>query len=113
MFNKPFECNTPVFYIGFILIKIGSNSAYYEVCRRDRITIIAQILKVTNTAVTKYQIKSKSNLNYSQLQVYLEMMLEKKLLVRKIDNNRREKFVATSKGKIFSKEFHLLQVLMT
>jgi predicted transcriptional regulator len=74
---------------------------------------MAQILKETNTAVNKTRIMYKCNLNYSQLQKYLKMMLEMKLLVRKIDNDCREKFLATSKGNFFVKKFHLLQVQMT
>jgi len=97
-----------------IVEKIGSIPKYYEFCRRRNIiSIMAQILKETNTAVNKTRIMYKCNLNYSQLQKYLKMMLEMKLLVRKIDNDCREKFVATSKGNVFAKKFHLLQVQMT
>ena len=75
-------------------------------------SIIAQILKETKTPVNKTRIMCNCNLNYSQLQIYLKALLEMKFLARKIDNDSKKKFVATSKGKNFAEQFHLLQAQM-
>lgn len=88
----------------FILIKTRPTSKYDEFyTRRNSSNIITQILKETNATVEKTQFMHKCSLNYSQLQIYLEAMLEMKLLARKIDNNCREKSVMTHKRDVFAK----------
>lgn len=73
---------------------------------------MAQILKETNTAVNKPQIMYKCNLNYKQLELYTEILLEKNLLARKTDKNGHFSVIATRTGNDFVKNFHLLQVKM-
>jgi len=80
--------------------------------RRDRIVVITEILTETRTRLTKTRIMCKCNLNYKQLELYIKMLLEKKLLARKTDENGREKFVTTTKGNNFVKTFQNLQALM-
>jgi predicted transcriptional regulator len=71
-----------------------------------------QILKETNTAVNKTQIVYKCNLNYKQLEIYTEILLEKNLLTIKTDKNGRVSFITTRRGNDFVKNFHLLLVQM-
>lgn len=77
---------------------------------RNRIEIMAKILIETKTDLNKIRIIYKLNLSYQQLQLYLKFLLQKKLLVRKVDKKGREKFVTTTKGNNFVKNFHLLHV---
>jgi predicted transcriptional regulator len=110
LFNKPFEYTNSILFAVLIVIETGSTPKYYEFFkRRNSMSIIAQILEETSIPVNKTQIIYKCNLSHSQMQVYLEAMLEMKLLTRKIDNDPNEKIVATSKGKNFTEQFHLLQ----
>jgi predicted transcriptional regulator len=52
------------------------------------------------------------NLNYKQIELYTEMLLEKGLLKRKIDDDGQEKFVTTTKGNSFTENFQKLQALV-
>ena len=78
----------------------------------DRIEIIAKILIETETGLNKTRIIYNSNLNYQQLQLYLKILLIKKLLARKVDKDGKEKFVTTTKGNNFVKDFHALKTMM-
>ena len=80
--------------------------------RRDRISIIADILTEAKTALNKTRIMCKCNLNYKQIGLYTGMLLEKKLLERKTDDEGREKFVTTAKGNNFTKNFQKLQAIV-
>jgi predicted transcriptional regulator len=80
--------------------------------RRDRISIIADILSEAKTASNKTRIMCRCNLNYKQIELYTEMLMEKKLLKRKNDNEGKEKFVTTAKGNSFTKNFQKLQALI-
>ena len=73
---------------------------------------MAEILTETRTRLKKTRIMYKCNLNYKQLELYIKMLLEKKLLARKTDEKGREKFVTTTKGNNFVKNFQNLQALM-
>jgi predicted transcriptional regulator len=81
--------------------------------RRNRIDMMAKILTETKTGLNKTWIMYKCNLSYKQLQTYIKILLEKKLLVRKKDEKGREKFVTTTKGNNFLKNFHALQTQIT
>ena len=81
--------------------------------RRNILHTMAQILKETNTPMNNTQIMGKCNLNYKQLEIYTEILLEKNLLARKTEDNGRITFIATRMGNDFAKKFHLLQVQMT
>jgi len=73
---------------------------------------MAEILTETRTRLKKTRIMYKCNLNYKKLELYIKMLLEKKLLARKTDEKGREKFVTTTKGNNFVKNFQNLQALM-
>ena len=80
--------------------------------RRDRIAIIAEILTETNFGRTRVRIMSKCNLNSKQIEIFIKLLLEKKLLAKKIHDNGRVTFLVTQRGKDFIKKFHYLQALM-
>ena len=96
-----------------ILETISSKTKYPTFSnRRDRIAIMVEILTETRTGLKKTRIMCKCNLSYKQLELYNKMLLEKKLLARKTDEKSREKFVTTTKGNNFVKNFQALQALM-
>ena len=80
--------------------------------KRNRIEIMAKILINTKTSCNKTRIFYNCNLNDQQLQLYLKFLLIKKLIARKVDKDGREKFVTTTKGKNFVKNFQALQTQM-
>ena len=53
--------------------------------KRDTIEIIAKILIEAETGLNKTRIIYNSYLNYQQLQLYLKILLMKKLLARKVE----------------------------
>jgi len=71
-----------------------------------------KILIETNMGLNKKRIIYKCNLNYQQLQLYLKILLIKKLLARKLDKDGKEKFVTTTKGNNLVKDFQALQTIM-
>lgn len=97
----------------FLLEAINSIENYANFSsRRDRLAIVCEILVEARTALIKTRIMYKCNLSYKQLELYMEMLLEKKLLKRKADDNGREKFVTTLKGNRFVTKFQNLQALL-
>jgi predicted transcriptional regulator len=51
----------------------------------------------------------KYNLSYKQLELYIKILSERKLLAKKTYENDREKVVTTTKGNSFVKDFQALQ----
>lgn len=80
--------------------------------RRDRLAIMCEILIEARTALIKTRIMYKCNLSYKQLELYIKMLLEKKLLARKTDDTGRKIFVTTMKGNIYINKFQSLQAFM-
>ncbi len=68
-----------------------------EYKRRDRLYIIAEILKIAEDGSLKTQIMYKANLSFAQLNEYLSFLLRMKLLeIRK--EERKKIYITTSKG---------------
>lgn len=65
--------------------------------RRDKLSIIAQILEVAKGGTLKTQIMYKANLSFVQLNEYLEYMQNNQLLSR-LEINKKEVYIATEKG---------------
>jgi predicted transcriptional regulator len=65
--------------------------------RRDRLSIIAEIVEIAKDGTLKTQIMYKANLSFVQLTEYLEYMLKTRL-IDKLDANRKDMYVATEKG---------------
>jgi predicted transcriptional regulator len=80
--------------------------------RRDKLSIIAEILETAKDGTLKTQIMYKANLSFVQLTEYLEYMLKTRLL-DKLDVNRKEVYVATEKGVDFLQRHSELTALLT
>jgi predicted transcriptional regulator len=65
--------------------------------RRDKLSIIAEILEIARNGTLKTQIMYKANLSFSQLNQYLKYMLKIRL-IDKLDITRKEVYRATEKG---------------
>ena len=79
---------------------------------RDRIRIIAKILIEAKKGLTKTQFVHRYNLNWQQLNVYLDFLVMNNLLSRKLYFEGKEKFVTTPNGNFFVSEFRQLQLLL-
>lgn len=69
-----------------------------SVKRRDKLVIIGEILGIAENKALKTQIMYKANLSFSQLNEYLKFLTRVKLL-EKINENGRQVYKATQKGK--------------
>jgi len=65
--------------------------------RRDRLYILAEILDIAKTGSLKTQIMYKANLSFTQLNEYLDLLLNMKL-VELIDYREKTVYKTTSKG---------------
>jgi len=65
--------------------------------RRDKLSIIAEILEIAKDGTLKTQIMYKANLSFTQLNDYLKFML-KTALLKKLVNKGKVVYVATEKG---------------
>jgi predicted transcriptional regulator len=65
--------------------------------RRDRLFILAEILKIAKGGSLKTQIMYRANLSFAQLNEYLNFLTKMEFL--EIQNeNRKDNYVTTSKG---------------
>lgn len=71
---------------------------------------MAKILIETRTGMNKSRIISKCNLSHKQLNLYLKILIKKKLLARIVNKKGKETFETTKKGKNFVNKFHYLQI---
>jgi predicted transcriptional regulator len=65
--------------------------------RRDKLSIIAEILEIAKDGTLKTQIMYKANLSFAQLNDYLKFMLKVGLL-NKLRANGKNVYMATEKG---------------
>ena len=65
--------------------------------RRDKLSIIAEILEIAKDGTLKTQIMYKANLSFAQLNDYLKFMLKTSLL-NKFRANGKDVYAATEKG---------------
>jgi predicted transcriptional regulator len=65
--------------------------------RRDKLSIIAEILEIAKNGTLKTQIMYKANLSFAQLNEYLTFMLKIRLL-DKLDATGKEIYITTEKG---------------
>jgi predicted transcriptional regulator len=79
--------------------------------RRDKLSIIAEILEIAKDGTLKTQIMYKANLSFVQLTEYLEYML-KTCLLDKLDVNRKDVYVTTEKGLDFLQKHTELTALL-
>ena len=79
--------------------------------RRDKLSIMAEILEIARDGTLKTQIMYKANLSFAQLNEYLRFMLKTHLL-SKFDANGKEVYGATEKGEDFlQRHFELTELL--
>jgi predicted transcriptional regulator len=79
---------------------------------RDRLTILASMLIEFKTGLNKSRFLHNCNLNWEQLNVYLDFLLLKNMIARKVGVDGSGKLVTTQKGNFFVKEFLALQDLL-
>lgn len=86
-----------------------------ELQHRSRIDIIANILKEAIDGAKKTQIMYRCNLSFRQLQTYLSLLIEKKLLraIYAKENTKIEFFEITGKGRAFLKTYNSIRALLT
>ena len=79
--------------------------------RRDKFSIIAEILEIAKEGTLKTQIMYKANLSFAQLNDYLKFMLKTSLL-NKFRANEKDVYAATEKGVDFlQRQFELAEML--
>ncbi len=79
--------------------------------RRDKLSIIAEILEIAKDGTLKTQIMYKANLSFAQLNDYLKFMLKINLL-NKFRVNGKDVYAATEKGVDFlQRHFELTELL--
>jgi len=69
--------------------------------KRDKLSIIAEIVDIVKEGTLKTQIMHKANMSFAQLNEYLTFMLKIQLL-NKFDDNGKDVYAATQKGLDFS-----------
>jgi predicted transcriptional regulator len=65
--------------------------------RRDKLSIVSEILEIAKEGTLKTQIMYRANLSFTQLNDYLKFMLKSNLL-KKFANRGKEVYAATAKG---------------
>jgi predicted transcriptional regulator len=65
--------------------------------RRDHLSIIADILDITKDGVLKTQIMYRANLSFTQLNQYIEFLLEHNLIMQ-INLEGKDHYMITLKG---------------
>ena len=66
--------------------------------RRDRLQIMAEIIKLTKESQLKTRIMYSANLSFSQLNQYLSFLTDKGFIRVRVENGKKL-FEATTKGK--------------
>jgi len=86
-----------------------------ELQHRSRIDIIANILKEAIDGAKKTQIMYRCNLSFKQLQTYLSLLIEKKLLrvIHTGENSNIKFFEITGKGHAFLRAYNSVRALLT
>jgi predicted transcriptional regulator len=79
--------------------------------RRDKLSIIAEIVEIAKDGTLKTQIMYKANLSFAQLNDYVKFML-KTGLMNKFRANGKDVYAATEKGLEFlQRHFELTELL--
>ena len=79
--------------------------------RRDRLGIIAEILKIATDGCLKTQIMYRANLSFGQLNEYLSFLIKMNLLeIQKED--QKNNYVITSKGEKYLEKYRDISNLL-
>jgi predicted transcriptional regulator len=89
--------------------------SFLMIRKRSDIDIMAKILGEANEGTKKTRIMYRCNLSHKQLQVYLQILLDMKLLVtsKKKEDPKMNYFRTTSKGFKFLAAYRTLKGLMS
>jgi predicted transcriptional regulator len=79
--------------------------------RRDRMLIMAEILEVAVDGALKTQMLYRANLSFAQLNEYLRLLLDLKLL-EKVGNNGKTMYKTTSKGARYLQRYKEIRDLL-
>lgn len=79
--------------------------------RRDHLFIMAEILEVTLDGALKTQVMYRANLSFAQLNEYLKLMLDLKL-IETIKNTDRTLYKTTTKGVRYLQSYRELRDLL-
>jgi len=79
--------------------------------RRDRLYIMAEILEIALEGVLKTQVMYKANLSFAQLNEYLRLMLDLKLLELTV-NEEKSVYKTTSKGTRYLESYRKIRELL-
>ena len=79
--------------------------------RRDHLFIMAEILEVAIDGALKIQVMYRANLSFAQLNEYLKLMLELKLL-ESVKNTERILYKTTSKGVRYLQSYREIRDLL-
>jgi len=79
--------------------------------RRDRLYIMAEILEITLEGALKTQVMYKANLSFAQLNEYLRLLLDLKLLELTGDT-QRDTYKTTSKGIRYLESYRKIRNLL-
>ncbi|MEM2146672.1 MAG: winged helix-turn-helix domain-containing protein [Candidatus Jordarchaeaceae archaeon] len=71
--------------------------------RRSAIKVIVDILGIALKGATKTEIVYKANLNFKQVEKFLDFLIKKGLL--SVSSNKRKKYQTTERGKEFIKRY--------
>ena len=79
--------------------------------RRDRLYIMAEVLEVTIEGVLKTQVMYKANLSFAQLNEYLKLLLDLKLL-ETYNSNGKTIYKTTPKGLRYLQSYREIRELL-
>ena len=92
---------------------IGDNGSK----RRDRHDIMAEILTTAKDGKIKTHIMYKCNLSFKQLHVYLDYLIERKLLesvpAKTGEKSNSTMYETTGKGRAFIRAYHSMRVILS
>lgn len=79
--------------------------------RRDQLSIVANILEITQHGALKTQIMYRANLSFTQLNEYLAFLILNNLLIQALREGR-ETYVVTFKGRDFLRRHNELTKML-
>ena len=79
--------------------------------RRDRLYIMAEILEVTLDGVLKTQVMYKANLSFAQLNEYLKLLLDLKL-IEAYNSDEKKFYKTTPKGLRYLQSYREIRELL-
>ena len=77
--------------------------------RRDRLSIVAEILEIAKGGTLKTQIMYKANLSHQMLTEYTTELIEKKLIEEIQNKKGKKRFELTDKGYKFLKDYSIIR----